>query len=68
MRDVVLGRVLDVEDSVSSQMFLTNILEQKGHEVKTASDGMDAFAMLKEDKFDIVVSDVDMLRMNGPTS
>lgn len=33
----------------------------------TARDGMEAFAMLKEDKFDMVVSDVDMPRMNGFT-
>ncbi|MEI7855938.1 MAG: chemotaxis protein CheW [Methanomicrobiales archaeon] len=63
----VLGRVLVVEDSVTSRMFLANILEQRGHEVVTARDGMEAFAMLKDDKFDMVVSDVDMPRMNGFT-
>ncbi len=67
LRDAVLGRVLVVEDSVTSRMFLANILEQRGHEVMTARDGMEAFAMLKEDKFDMVVSDVDMPRMNGFT-
>ena len=65
--DVISGRVLVVEDSVTSRMFLANILEQGGHEVVTARDGMEAFAMLKEDKFDMVVSDVDMPRMNGFT-
>jgi two-component system chemotaxis sensor kinase CheA len=48
-------------------MFLANILELGGHRVATARDGMEAFAMLKEDKFDMVVSDVDMPRMNGFT-
>lgn len=67
LRDAVLGRVLVVEDSVTSRMFLANILEQRGHEVMTARDGMEAFAMLKEDKFDMVVSYVDMPRMNGFT-
>ena len=64
---VIPGRVLVVEDSVTSRMFLANILEQGGHEVVTARDGMEAFAMLKDDKFDMVVSDVDMPRMNGFT-
>lgn len=63
----IFGRVLVVEDSVTSRMYLANILEQAGHDVMTARDGMEAFAMLKEDKFDMVVSDVDMPRMNGFT-
>jgi two-component system chemotaxis sensor kinase CheA len=61
------GHILVVEDSVTSRTFLANILEQGGHEVMTARDGMEAFAMLKDDKFDMVVSDVDMPRMNGFT-
>ena len=65
--DAISGRVLVVEDSVTSRTFLANILEQGGYEVMTARDGMEAFAMLKEGKFDIVVSDVDMPRMNGFT-
>jgi two-component system chemotaxis sensor kinase CheA len=65
--DMISGHVLVVEDSVTSRTFLANILEQGGHEVMTARDGMEAFAMLKEDKFDMVVSDVDMPRMNGFT-
>lgn len=65
--DTITGRVLVVEDSVTSRMFLEHILEQGGHEVITARDGMEAFAMLKDDEFDMVVSDVDMPRMNGFT-
>ncbi len=65
--DAISGRVLVVEDSVTSRMFLVNILEQGGHKVMTARDGMEAYAMLKDDKFDMVVSDVDMPRMNGFT-
>jgi two-component system chemotaxis sensor kinase CheA len=61
------GHILVVEDSVTSRMFLSNMLEQGGHEVMTARDGMEAFAMLKDNKFDMVVSDVDMPRMNGFT-
>ena len=63
----ISGRILVVEDSVTSRTFLANILEQEGHDVMTARDGMEAFAMLKEDEFDMVVSDVDMPRMNGFT-
>jgi two-component system chemotaxis sensor kinase CheA len=59
--------ILLVEDSVTSRMLLQAILGQAGYTVMTASDGTEAFAMLKEHEFDIVVSDVDMPRMSGFT-
>ncbi len=57
--------VLVVEDSITSRMLLKNILESAGHRVKTAVDGVDAFAILRTEVFDVVVSDVEMPRMNG---
>lgn len=54
-----------VEDSVTARMLLKNILEAAGYRVETATDGMDALTSLKEGAFDLVVSDVDMPRMNG---
>ena len=57
--------ILVVEDSITSRMLLKNILETSGYLVKTAVDGIDAISQLKTDKFDAVVSDVDMPRMNG---
>lgn len=57
--------VLVVEDSVTARILLKNILEAAGYEVKTAVDGMDAYALLKSEPFDLVVSDVDMPRMDG---
>ena len=60
-------RILVVEDSVTSRTFLQMVLEQDGYRIDTAIDGIQAFGMLKEHKFDMVVSDVDMPRMNGFT-
>ena len=57
--------VLLVEDSITSRMLLMNILDAAGYDVKTAVDGMEAFSLLKTERFDLVVSDVDMPRMNG---
>lgn len=57
--------VLVVEDSITTRTLLKNILESAGYEVTTAVDGVDAFTKLKCGTFDIVVSDVDMPRMNG---
>ncbi|MFA7561916.1 MAG: chemotaxis protein CheW [Methanoculleus sp.] len=58
-------RILVVEDSVTSRALLQEILEGAGYQVETAVNGVDAFAKLKQHAFDIVVSDVDMPRMNG---
>ncbi len=58
-------RILVVEDSITARGLLKNILEAARYEVKTAADGVDAWAALKLDPFDLVVSDVEMPRMNG---
>ncbi len=63
--EVIRKSVLVVEDSITSRMLLKNILETAGYLVVTAVDGVDAMTQLKTDKFDMVVSDVDMPRMNG---
>lgn len=57
--------ILVVEDSITSRSLLKNILESAGCHVATAVDGIDAFTALKTGTFDLVVSDVDMPRMNG---
>ena len=57
--------VMVAEDSITTRTLLKNILETAGYEVMTAVDGADALTKLKSGAFDIVVSDVDMPRMNG---
>ncbi|MEX0804166.1 MAG: response regulator [Candidatus Binatia bacterium] len=58
-------KLLLVEDSITSRMLLKSILESAGYQVKTAVDGVDAFTVLREERFELVVSDVEMPRMNG---
>ena len=57
--------ILVVEDSITSRMLLKSILESSGYEVRTAVDGLDAWATLHSEDFDLVVSDVEMPRLNG---
>ena len=57
--------VLVVEDSITSRMLLKGILESAGYNVKIAVDGMEAFTLLRSERFDLVVSDVEMPRLNG---
>lgn len=57
--------ILVAEDSITSRTLLQGILESAGYRVATAVDGADGFARLKTEHFDLVVSDVEMPRMNG---
>jgi two-component system chemotaxis sensor kinase CheA len=57
--------ILVAEDSITARSLLRNILESAGYDVQTAVDGVDALTSLKAGEFDLVVSDVDMPRMNG---
>lgn len=57
--------ILVAEDSITSRMLLKNILESAGYRVTTAVDGMDALTAFRAQKFDLVISDVDMPRLSG---
>lgn len=57
--------VLVAEDSITSRILLKNILETAGYSVETAVDGMEGLNKLRAGKFDLVVSDVEMPRLDG---
>ncbi|MBU5637621.1 response regulator [Geomonas sp. Red69] len=57
--------VLVAEDSITSRTLLKNILESAGYEVRTAVDGADALSQLKSQACDVVISDIEMPRMDG---
>lgn len=59
------SRLLIADDSPTTRALLQNIMEMVGYDVVTAADGLDAYEKLKQGSFDLVVSDVDMPRMNG---
>lgn len=58
-------RILVVEDSITARVLLKNILESAGYEVMVAADGSDGFDKYRQTEFDLVVTDVEMPRMNG---
>ncbi len=59
------GRLLIAEDSITARTLVKSILEGAGYEVGASVDGMDALTRLKSEPFDLLVSDVDMPRLNG---
>ncbi|MBW3549567.1 MAG: response regulator [Proteobacteria bacterium] len=58
-------RILLAEDSITSRLLLKGILEGAGCEVKTVGDGIEAFTALRSEPFDLLVSDIEMPRLNG---
>ena len=58
-------RVLVVEDSITVREVERQLLRHAGYEVRVAVDGMEGWNMVREDHYDLVVSDVDMPRMTG---
>jgi chemosensory pili system protein ChpA (sensor histidine kinase/response regulator) len=61
----VRRRVLLVDDSVSIRRFVGQMLEKAGFDVTTAGDGADALARLTEASYDVLVTDLEMPRVNG---
>ncbi len=57
--------VLVADDSITSRMLVKGILQAAGYNVQVAVDGAEALRMLKSEPFDLLVSDVEMPRMNG---
>lgn len=51
--------------SITARTLVKSILEGAGYRVVATVDGLDALTRLKTESFDLVVSDVDMPRMNG---
>ncbi len=61
----VKRRVLLVDDSVTSRTLLRSILDAAGYIVSVAVDGLQALEMVNSMAFDLIVSDVDMPRLDG---
>ena len=59
------GRVLIVDDALTIRELERSILERAGYEVRTADDGIEALARLVEAPCDLVLTDVEMPRMDG---
>jgi two-component system sensor histidine kinase and response regulator WspE len=58
-------RALVVDDSATVREVERQLLSRMGFDVETAVDGLDGWHALRAGEFDLVVSDIDMPRMNG---
>ena len=58
-------RVLVVDDSITVREVERQLLRTQGYDVAVAVDGQEGWNMVRAEHFDLVISDVDMPRMNG---
>jgi two-component system chemotaxis sensor kinase CheA len=58
-------QLLIADDSFTTRELMRSILHSAGYDVATAVDGVDALDKLQARPYDLVVSDVEMPRMNG---
>jgi two-component system, chemotaxis family, sensor kinase CheA len=58
-------RILVVEDSLSTREIEKSILESYGYKVDIASDGIEGLEKTQKVKYDLVLSDIEMPRLDG---
>ncbi|MBS1954079.1 MAG: response regulator [Cyanobacteria bacterium SZAS-4] len=58
-------RILVVDDTITARILMKNILESAGYLIKTANDGAEALKLLEKEQFDLLVTDIEMPKMNG---
>jgi two-component system, chemotaxis family, sensor histidine kinase and response regulator WspE len=63
--DTHCKRILVVDDSITVREVERNMLASRGYQVDVAVDGMDGWNAIRMSKYDLVISDIDMPRMNG---
>jgi DNA-binding NtrC family response regulator len=62
---VKLEKILIVDDELNMQMVLRAMLQREGYEILTASDGIEALGVLKENQPAAIVTDLKMPRLDG---
>ncbi|WP_306578970.1 hybrid sensor histidine kinase/response regulator [Pseudomonas sp.] len=65
VRGVTRKRVLVVDDSLTVRELQRKLLGNRGYDVAVAVDGMDGWNALRGEDFDLLITDIDMPRMDG---
>jgi two-component system response regulator AtoC len=61
------GRILVADDEEGIRSFLAMALEREGHEVSQVADGAEALRALREEPFDVLLTDLRMPNVDGMT-
>ena len=60
-----MSKILIVEDDLAIQALLHDFIEEAGHSVILASDGVDALAKYSEQSFDLILLDIMLPKIDG---
>jgi two-component system chemotaxis response regulator CheY len=61
----MMREVLAIDDSASVRQMVGYTLRQAGYEVAEAGDGLDGLDRARRQKFDLIITDLNMPRMDG---
>lgn len=58
-------KILVVDDERGIRLLLSEVLLSEGFEVRSAKDGQESLEVLQEEHFDLVITDINMPRLDG---
>ncbi|HTI70673.1 MAG TPA: response regulator [Candidatus Limnocylindria bacterium] len=65
LNEICRLRVLVVEDHLATSQALAKVLRHVGFSVNTALDGLDGLTLARSERFDVLVSDLELPRLSG---
>lgn len=65
MGERIKGRILVVDDDKNSRALCSEVLSIAGYKVDMAGDGIDALEMLTMNDYDLILTDINMPRLDG---
>ena len=60
-----MANLLVVDDELGMRQFLTHLFQREGHTVRVAENGLEAMTLLKQERADLMLSDIRMPDMTG---
>jgi len=60
-----MAKILIVDDEVPIRRTLRDILEFEGYDIEEAADGLECIAKVQKEKFDVIITDIKMPKMDG---
>ena len=60
-----MAKILIVDDETPIRRTLRDILEFEGYEIEEAVDGLECIAKVQKEKFDVIITDIKMPKMDG---
>lgn len=62
----IQSKIMVVDDSDDVRELIGAFLQTRGYEITTATDGIDALEKLESETFPLIITDINMPKMNGP--